>query len=753
MAARTRFAQRPETPLKSLVLAAAALAAAWCLPAAMPAAQAATVAGVAMPAPHAPCPVTDTYWGEKIEDPYRCLENTADPAVQAYMRAQADATTQVLARIPGRERLLKRLQEIDAEVPANVTDVNRDRQGNLFYEKRLASDNQFKLYMRRGLDGPEKLLVDPELLAKATGQPHAIGSYANSPDGRRVAYSISAGGAEIGTLHVIDTETGRELMPPIDRIRGGGAAWLSDGSGFFYARLAADWQTRPRAERFLDNTVYLRRLADAAAGVADVAVFGPTVHPELKLARSDGAAVAVLDDQPLGVAIVYHGVSRYRSLYVSDKAALLAGKPVWRKVFDQSAQIGQVTAHQGWVYLRSAKDAPRYQVLRLRLPEADIARAEVLVPGGAEVITAIAAAPEGLYMTRRDGAAKKLYRLAHGAAPGTPPQAITLPFEGNVTLADTDPVSPGLVLSLSGWTRALRHYYLGPEDTTPRPLALVPPGKFDMLAGVTAREVKVRSHDGVEVPVSIIARSDLKLDGSNPTMLYGYAAYGTVEEPAMSPRMLAWLEQGGVYVICHARGGGILGDAWHQAGHKTTKFNTWRDGIATAEWLIANGYTSAAKLSVYGGSAGGIFVGRVVTERPDLFSAAGIGVGNLDQIRSETRANGAGNIPEYGSVKVEQEFHALRRNSTYEHIRPATAYPGLLFEHGVNDTRVDVWMSTKAATRFIAANPDGKPVLMRLEYDAGHGVGSTRSQSQQRTADRWAFFLWQAGLPDFQPKP
>lgn len=732
--------------MKPLALGALSLAAAWWLPAAF----AATVAGVTIPAPYPPCPASDIYWGVKIDDPYRCLENTTDPAVQAYMRAQADATQQVLAKIPGRDQLLKRIQEIDAEVPANVTDVSRDRQGNLFYEKRLASDNQFKLYMRRGLDGPEKLLVDPEQLAKATGQPHAIGSFANSPDGRRVAYSVSAGGAEIGTLHVIDTETGQELVPAIDRIRGGGAAWLSDGSGFFYSRLAADWQTRPRAERFLDNTVYLRRLADPAA---DIAVFGPTVHPELKLQRSDSGAVFLLDDQPLGVAIVFHGVSRYRSLYVSDKAALLAGKPVWRKVFDQSAQISHITAHQGWVYLRSALGAPRYQVLRMRLPKADLAEAEVLVPGGAEVITAISAAPEGLYLTRRDGAAKKLLRLAHGAAPGRAPTEIRLPFEGNVSLADTDPVSPGLVLTLSGWTRATRHYFLGPEDTAPRPLALVPPGKFDTLSGITAREVKVKSHDGVEVPVSIIARSDLKLDGRNPTMLYGYAAYGMVEEPAMNPRMLAWLERGGVAVFCHARGGGIHGDAWHQAGHKTTKFNTWRDGIATAEWLIANGYTSPKQLSVYGGSAGGIFVGRVVTERPELFSAAGIGVGNLDQIRSETRANGAGNIPEYGSVKVELEFHALRNNSTYEHIRPGTAYPALLFEHGVNDSRVDVWMSTKAATRFLAANPDGPPVLMRLEYDAGHGVGATRSQSQQRTADRWSFFLWQAGVPEFQPKP
>jgi prolyl oligopeptidase len=728
--------------MKTLIAAVAVLA--------LPCALASTVAGVDLPAPHPPCPVVDTYWGEKVEDPYRCLENTADAAVRAYMLAQADAAAAVLARIPGRAKLLERIQQIDAEVPATVTDLSRDRSGNLFYEKRLASDNQFKLYMRRGFDGAEKILVDPELLAKATGKPHAIGSYSHSPDGRRVAYSVSAGGAEIGTLHVIDTETGRDLMPAVDRIRGGSAQWTEDGSAFFYSRLAPAWEKRPRAERFLDNTVYLKRLADPAG---EIAVFGPAVHPELGLARSDGARVGVLEGQPLAMAVVFHGVSRYRSLYVTDKAALLAGKPVWRKVFDQSAMVNEMAAHRGWLYLRSAKDAPRFQVLRLALPEADMAKAEVLLPASTGVITSIAAAPEGLYVTRREGSVEGLWRMAHGERLGVAPQRIALPFEGSVALAHADGQLPGVVITLSGWTRASQHHFVGADQATPRVLALAPVGKYDAPPGIMAREVMVRSHDGVEVPVSIVSRSDIKLDGSNPTLLYGYAAYGTVEEPALNRRLLAWLEQGGVFVICHARGGGIFGDEWHQAGHKSRKFNTWRDGIAAAEWLIAKGYTSRTRLSVLGGSAGGIFVGRAVTERPDLFASAALSVGNLDQIRSETRANGAGNIPEYGTVKVESEFHALRNNSTYEHIRPGTVYPALLFEHGVNDTRVDVWMSTKAATRFRAANPAGQPVLMRLEYDAGHGVGSTRTQAQQRTADRWAFFLWHAGVPEFQPKP
>lgn len=725
--------------MKTLAAAVAALAS--------PLALAATVAGVEMPAPYAPCPVTDTYWGVKIEDPYRCLETTSEPAVQAYMKAEAEAAEKVLAKIPGRDKLLKRIQEIEAEVPANVNGVSRDERGGFFYEKRLATDNQYKVVYRKGLDGAEKVLVDPEVSAKATGKPHAIGSFSHSRDGRYVSYAISAGGAEIGTLNVIDVETGKEATPPIDRNHGDAGSWLPDGSGFFYSRMPEGWDKRPRAERFMDNVVYLRKLATPDK---DVAVFGPTVHPELRLDRSDSAGVVALDEQPLGLAIVSHGVSPYRSLYVTDKAALLAGKPAWRKVFDQSAMVTSVTVQGGWMYLRTAKDAPRYQVLRLRMPEADYAKAEVLIPGGAEVITAVAAAPEGLYFTRREGAAKKLFRLPHGAAVGTAPQAITLPFEGNVGIA-ANPKIPGVVLVLSGWTRAARHYFLDGSATSPREMSLVPKGKYDVLTGVTTREVKVKSHDGVEVPVSIIMREDAKLDGRNPTQLYGYAAYGIVDEPSLNARTLAWLEQGGILAICHARGSGLLGDEWHKAGWKQKKFNTWKDGIAAAEWLIAQGYTSRERLSIYGGSAGGIFVGRAVTERPDLFAAASIGVGNTDQIRSETRANGAGNIPEYGTVKVEGEFHALRNNSTYEHIEAGTRYPALLFEHGINDSRVDVWMTLKTATRFAAASD--RPVIMRLETDAGHGVGSTRIQAQSRTADRWAFFLWQSGAPGFQPQP
>jgi prolyl oligopeptidase len=327
---------------------------------------------------------------------------------------------------------------------------------------------------------------------------------------------------------------------------------------------------------------------------------------------------------------------------------------------------------------------------------------------------------------------------------------VALPVEGAVRFLDASAHHHSVAVALSAWTRATRPYAIGARDEA-TPLALAPAGRLDAPDGVEAREVRVKSHDGVEVPVSIVLAKGTKLDGRSPLLLHAYGAYGTVEEPSFSPRLLAWLERGGIYVNAHVRGGDIRGDAWRPAGWKSTKPDTWKDGIAVAEWLIASGYTSRDRLAVLGGSAGGVFVGRAITERPDLFGAAVIAVGNVDSLRSETCANGAGNIPEYGTVTRENEFRALLAMSPYANVRSGTSYPAVFFEHDVNDSRVDVWMPLKLASRLAGASTSGRPVLLRLDFDAGHGAGSSREQTLERLADRSASLLWQAGDPDFQP--
>ncbi len=722
-------------------LAAAALVAA----ALTPPLGAATFAGVDIPAPLPARPVVDTYWGVDVEDPYRFLEDTADPQVQQWMRAQADATAALLSRIPGRAALRARLDEIDAAAPAVIGDVARDDGGRLFYQKRAAGGNQFGLYRRDAADAKEVLLVDVDALAKGAGRPHAIGSFAPSPDGRHVAYTLSAAGSEIGTLHVIDAQTGRPVQAPIDRIRSGAIAWLPDGSGFFHARLAPDYERRPRGERFMDARTWFRPLD---ASETERAVFGPGVHADVPLGRSDSSYVVPVRGHDLALALVFHGVQREISLYRAPLTDVLAGRARWRKVFDAAAGVQQV-AHAGeFLYLRTAKDAPRFRVLRVPVGATDLANAEVVVPAGDGIVTGIAAARDALYVTRRDGVVERLLRIAHRGPPG--PVPVALPVEGAVRFVHASARHDGALVALSAWTRATRTYAIDARGDT-SPLALAPPGRFDAPDGIEAREVRVASHDGAEVPVSIVMAQGTRLDGKNPLLLHAYGAYGSVEEPSFSPRLLAWLERGGIYVNAHVRGGGILGEAWRRAGWKATKPNTWKDGIAVAEWLIANGYTSRDRIAVMGGSAGGIFAGRAITERPDLFAAAVIAVGNVDSLRSESRANGAANVPEYGTVTKEDEFRALFAMSPYANVRPGTPYPAVLFEHGVNDSRVDVWMPLKLASRLASASTSGRPVLLRLDYDAGHGAGGTREATLARLADRWAFLLWQAGDPAFRP--
>ncbi len=712
-----------------------------------PACLAATVAGVEVPAPLPPKPVTETHFKVPVVDPYRYFEDVKDPAVQAWMKANADATTAILAKVPGREPLLARIQEIEASAPGITTDVIRVKGERFFFLKRDPADSVFRLVWRESAQGPDRTIVDPAELQKATGEPHAVMDFAPSPDGKRIAYSIQKGGGEIGTLHVLDLATGKELVQPIDRIRYASVSWLDDGSGFFYSRLREGYEKLPPTEKFGDRARHFRALARPDA---DARVFSPLQNPDLGLPIYANGFVAQIPGTQRAANVVGLGVERYVLLYLSDLAPATTGKAQWRQVVTLEDKIAEVSVAGGYVYLRSSRGAPRFQVLRMPLDAPDLSKAEVVMAASQSVITSIGAAKDALYIVRRDGVTQSLWRLPHGGdAKAT---QIALPFEGSVELSDASAELDGVVLELSAWTRMTKPFLYDPKAGKVTQLPFPQPGTLDSPTDIMAREVRVKSHDGTEVPLSILSRKDVKLDGNNPTILYGYGAYGLTEDPFFNPRIYAWIERGGVYAIAHVRGSGAFGEEWHLAGRKATKPNTWKDAIAAGEWLVANKYTSPKRLGIYGGSAGGIFVGRSITERPDLFAAAVPVVGVFDGPRFETSANGVANIPEFGTIKDEGEFKALMAMSTYHAIDDGTAYPGVMLVHGVNDIRVDVWQSLKVGARLANASTSGRPVLMRLEYDSGHGQGSTRPQLQARAADIWSFFLWQFGEPGFQPE-
>ena len=693
-------------------------------------------------------PVTDTYFGTPIVDPYRYFEDVASPDVQVWAKAQNEYTRHVLAAIPGRARLLARIEQLENSVPARVTDIRRLPSQRFFYEKRGAHDNQFKLYMRQGLRGKEVLLVDPEVVAQAKGEPYAINYYEPSRSGRMVAYGISPAGSEDAEIHVLDVATKKELITPISRAEYGGVAWRDDDSGFFYLRMQQLKPGMPKTEKYRSMKVWFHRMDPPES---DTVVLAAEKSEGMTLNPDENPYVVTVPGEKQAFAMVINGVQPEFAMYSAPSvAAVLAPHTPWRRLFDATADVTSYAIHGDDLYVLTHKDAPRFKVLKTHLRAPDLDHAEVIVAPGAKVVVDLAAAQDALYIQTRDGSVSHLLRVAY--ASGAKPEPVALPVEGALTLAATDVRVPGTLVDVGTWTQDDQIYAVDKTGRTVQNTDLQPKGHFGAPKNLASREVMVRSWDGVMVPLSIVYRTPMSLDGQNPTLLYGYGAYGITTDPIYLPRLLAWYDHGGIRAICHVRGGGAYGEEWHQAGKLQTKPNTWKDAIACAQYLIAHGYTSPNRLAIYGGSAGGIMVGRAITERPDLFAAAIPQVGALNPLRSETTANGIPNIPEFGSYKTEPGFQALYAMDSYLHVKDGVAYPATLLTAGMNDPRVDPWESMKMTARLQAATSSGKPVLLRLEYEAGHGIGSTRAQRDAETADVYSFALWQLGQPGFQPQ-
>lgn len=318
----------------------------------------------------------------------------------------------------------------------------------------------------------------------------------------------------------------------------------------------------------------------------------------------------------------------------------------------------------------------------------------------------------------------------------------------------TDTASDDVAMLTNSYLRSPTYLGVDPKIGALGDEGLQPAGPFDHPDDLAVDEVKVKSWDGTMVPLSIIHKKGMPLDGNNLTMITGYGAYGSSMSPFYVPAMRAWYDRGGSIAFAHVRGGGELGEAWHQGGFQATKPNTWKDFIACAQYLVDHRYTRPAKLFGWAQSAGGILIGRALEERPDLFAAIVDRVPLTDTLRFETTANGPDNVPEFGSVKTESGFKALYSMSSYAHVKDGVRYPPTLVYAGFNDQRVAAWIPAKFAARLQAATASGKPVLLRVDYDAGHtGFDATRAQSDRNTADMLAFALWWTGDPDFQPKP
>ncbi len=686
--------------------------------------------------------VVDEHFGVKVNDPYRYMENLEDPYVQQWIKAQADHAANILTNLPARQELLDRLVELDAGKPFKTYGFRLLKNGSIFYMKRNSGENLYKIYLRDS-SGNEKLLIDPETVSAEEGEHYSIETYTPSLNGNYLVYGLAKSGSEETVLHILNVVTGEHLPETIDRIETAynQPHWLPDGSGFFYSRRRLLPEDAPETEIYKKTKVFFHRLNTpiekdqviAEIDLSDRMILGEVDFPSMYIpAGSDHAVIKIK-----------HGDANELTLYTAPIKTLLQQDIPWKKVCDVENEVTRYAVHGDDIFLQSAKEAPLFKIIRTSLIHPDMTKAQTVIPEGKAVIDYVSASSKALYVGLIDGGFERILRVDFNKKDHI--EGLKLPGNASGWVTAANPDIEGILIRTSSWTKGSVIYLFDPADHSYRETDLLPKGKFDDLDGFESVEVKVKSHDGIMVPLSIIYKSGIELNGNNPALINGYGAYGIIGHVYFNPLRIAWLERGGILAIAHIRGGGEYGRAWHMAGQKTTKPNTWKDFIACAEYLIENGYTSHDLIAGQGGSAGGITIGRAVTERPDLFKAALINVGDLDVVRMETTTNGVPNIPEFGTVKIEEEFKGLLAMSSYHHVKDGIEYPAVLLTVGMNDPRVDPWNSAKMTARLLAANASNNPILFKVEYSAGHGIGSTRKQYLEELADEWAFLLWQFG--------
>jgi len=698
-------------------------------------------------------PVTDEYQGIKVSDDYRWLENWDDPAVKQWSAAENARTRDYLDHLPSRPAIKRRLQQLIAASSAGYYDL-RIRAGLLFAEKYQPPQQQPMLVVMRSAEDPAsaKVIFDPN--ATSARGSLAVDFYVPSFGGKYVAAALSENGSEDSSAHIFEVATGKELSDVVPRVNfataGGSLAWKSDNSGFYYTRYPQGNERPPEDANFYQQVYFHQLGSDPRQDTYVIGKDFPRIA-EIQLQTSDDGLwllVAVAD-----------GDGGQFAHYLMDSAGH------WTQLthFDDGIVSVKFGVDPG-LYLLSRKDAPRGQILRLPLAQLDLAQAQIVVPQSSSSgsdesdrasIENFVPAWNHLYVVDLMGGPSRVRVFGRTVSDGIP-RSSAAPVFDQVEQVPLPPVSAvGQVLSIGGGDvlfyastyidpPAWYHFDAASAKATRTALFETSSAKFDdaeVVRGFAA------SKDGTRVPVNIIRRKDAKLDGSNPTMLYGYGGYGISEKPYFVGSFVrVWLDQGGVYVDANLRGGAEYGEEWHRAGNLTHKQNVFDDFLAAAQYLIDQKYTSPAHLAILGGSNGGLLMGAAFTQRPDLFRAVVSEVGIYDMLRVELDPNGAFNVTEFGTVKDPAQFKALYAYSPYHHVKDGASYPAILFPTGENDHRVNPMQSRKMTARLQAANSSGHPILLRTTASAGHGIGTALDEQIEEEADQFSFLFDQLGI-------
>jgi prolyl oligopeptidase len=672
-------------------------------------------------------PVTDSFGSVTVRDDYRWLEQLNDPKVKAWAETQNERSQKFLNALPGRAELAAQIKKLITATPPSLALIQVVA-NKIFALKVDPAKQQPFVVVVNSEDDPssEKAVCDPNAIDQSGKT--AIDWFVPSPDGKTVAVSLSKNGTEDGDLCFFDVETGKQLSDVIKHVQfptgGGSAAWTKDSTAVFYTRYPRAGE-RPDEDLHFYMQVYLHKLGSPES--EDAYAIGKEFPKIGEVALQSNA------DSDYIVATVANGDGGDYAhfVYGPDKS--------WHQItkFEDQIKTG-VLGFGSAFYAISLQDAPHGKIVKFAL-ETPGATPQVVVSAGDGVIQKLVVTTDRIVVQTLVGGPSGLdsYSLD-----GSDHKNLPLPPISNV--ADLG-AGKNLVLAEIGSYTELAKWFK--YDTDNNQLAAT---KLSLEAQVNFADLEVTrdfavSKDGTKVPLNIVHKKGISLDGSHPTILYGYGGFGLSEVPKARLAYRAWYDLGGIFVDANIRGGGEYGEAWHKGGNLTNKQNCFDDFAACAQYLLGHKYTSTSKLGMLGGSNGGLLMGAMITQHPNLMRAVVSEVGVYDCLRDEFWPNGAFLTTEYGSVKDPVQLKALLGYSPYQHVVDGTKYPAILMTAGLNDGRVAPYNSFKFTARLQAAAAPGNPILLRVN-SFGHGIGSSLDQRVADETDTFSFFAYELGV-------
>jgi len=672
-------------------------------------------------------PVEDTVQGHKIVDRYRYLENPNDPDTKLYVEQELSYTRSILDPLPGRRTINARLSQL-----LEIGTVGAPQMGGKFYfhTRREGNQNQPVLYMREGLKDADRVLVDVNKMS--SDGTVALDWWFAADDGRYVAYGTSQSGSEESTLHIVESATGKMLPDTIDRTRFASLAWMKDSSAFYYTRHPRKGEV-PDGEEVYHVKVFYHEIGSDPT--KDLLIFGEGRNPQ------DIPNLTLSEDNRWLLIDVSEGWTK-SEMYLQD---LQSKNPPLEITTGKNFLYG-VDFFEGKLYITTNEDAPHYRVFvadaenpkrenwKEIIPQSDAVLQNASVTGGKLLVQYEHNATSELKLFGLDG--KKL-------------ADVPLPAIGNIFSASGRYDRNEIFFGFQSFTVPPSIYRVDLSDVKSALWAKVDAPSIDGSA-YDVQQVWYNSKDGTKVPMFVVGKKGIEKNGKNPTLLTGYGGFNISLTPIFNRSMYLWMEHGGIYAVANLRGGAEFGEDWHRAGMLDKKQNVFDDFIAAGEYLIAQKYTDKDHLAIQGGSNGGLLMGAMITQRPDLFRAVVCQVPLLDMLRYQNFQIAKLWIPEYGSAEDAKQFDWLYAYSPYHHVKPGVEYPAVLFMTGDTDTRVDPMHAKKMAALMQADAKNGdskdKPILLRIESKAGHGQGKPITKQIEEGTDMYSFLFWQLGV-------